>query len=209
MIKLSIIIFVPVICVSCHSNTKEKFTEYYFNTKELNSILRKSSKNAKALYFFDVKCGQCTSYLQKYYPKMRKKYGDSLDYYFITVDEEVDDFLQHYLMSVGISSGCIIHLKPNTCQYLIYNGLDYNIIFQNMKNNNTSVDFTGYPTSVIVSKNGYVKLQKITYLHQNSIHVRPYPWHDMLNHYISSIKFNTIDDSIYNLTFERLKQIKD
>ena len=102
----------------------------------------------------------------------------------------------HVILIPKKNSLSIIHLKPNTCQYLIYNGLDYNIIFQNMKNNNTSVDFTGYPTSVIVSKNGYVKLQKITYLHQNSIHVRPYPWHDMLNHYISSIKFNTIDDSI-------------
>ena len=178
-----------LLCVSC-SDSPVGFVEYNYNAEELNYFLKKKTRKAKALYFFDIKCGQCSSYLSKYYPKMKEKYGDRLIYIFITTDTTTNLFLQKYLIYHGISSGYIIHLRPNINHLILIDEekIDLNTIFLNMIKEDIIIDFTGYPTSAILN-NGRIKLQKTKNNHQNTKHYQPVPWHDLLSQHLTSNDF--------------------
>lgn len=81
--------------------------------KEINGLLRHKSRKAKAVYIFDLTCGQCHAYLLKSYPLMTDRFKDSLSYYFITTDTLGKMYGLKYLTDMGIESGHLILLKPD------------------------------------------------------------------------------------------------
>ena len=201
-------VWTTILCHACTSQTPKDIKTYHYNTKELNAFLRTEAKCPKAVYIFDLSCGQCTAYLKKFYPAMRERYGDSLIFCFITVDDTLERrFASQYLSDLGITEGFLLLYKPDMGSMIRQDGrMDLNKIFRGMASKTKHIDFIGYPTSALIGKDKCLKLQKIKYIDSDSVFLRPCPWHDIFSYNLPIKDIPILPDTVVYLEMERTIQ---
>lgn len=201
-------VWTSILCCACTFHASKDIKTYHYNTKELNAFLRTGAKCPKAVYIFDLSCGQCTAYLKKFYPAMRERYGDSLTFCFIAIDDTLGRrYASRYLADLGIAKGFLLLYTPDMGSMVRQDGrMDLNGIFRGMAPKTKPIDFIGYPTSALIGKDKYLKLQKIKYIDSDSIFLRPCPWHDIFSYDLPIKDVPILPDTVVDLGMKRTIQ---
>ena len=208
MKKITKYIIYSVLMIFCISCTYTGLQEYEFCENDLKNMLNSSTKHYKGLYFMNIDCGSCGKYLLETYTEMHEKYKDSIEYYFILYDCKNKEYTKKYLNSLNINMGKLIFIKKDVNSLIFKNGcINLSVLFSNHYDTIYHIDFLGYPTSAIIDKNNYLKLQRIKYIEPVGIFYRPMPWHDILPYYLQTTDFQMIEDTIIDLKRCRTEQL--
>ena len=156
----------------------------------------------------NLDCGNCAKYLLDIYPEMQEKYKDSIEYYFILHNYKNKEYVKTYLNSLNINTGKLIFIKKDVNSLIFKNGcINLSLLLSNHYDTVYHIDFLGYPTSAIIDKNNYLKIQRIKYDEPKGVFYRPMPWHDIMQYHLQSIDFRMIEDTIIDMQRYRNEQL--
>ena len=139
---------------------------------------------------------------------MRERYGDSLTFCFIAIDDTLGRrYASRYLADLGIAKGFLLLYTPDMGSMVRQDGrMDLNGIFRGMAPKTKPIDFIGYPTSALIGKDKYLKLQKIKYIDSDSVFLRPCPWHDIFSYDLPIKDVPILPDTVVDLGMKRTIQ---